>query len=207
MKQDCSECGGTGEYFVGPRCGPACGQCGNCYDEVPCPHCSEDEDEIVPEYALNVLSARLAPVLALLLLAACNKPKTPKQIGVQAQDFAAATKAAMDIWNGYVGCQVFVPGSEVVIMSTNGEPCGDMNAPGLEPNHAASSYLCGPRNWEVHVSYPGDLHDQACIIAHELGHVLGLEDGASRGVMSNTCPEWISVLDKDSDWVKREFCK
>lgn len=152
------------------------------------------------------LVIRLAVVVALLLSCA---DKTRETLGVQAQDFGAATTSAMDLWNGWVGCDFLVAGDDIAVKSDDGEPCGAMWRPEAEWGHAATSYQCrrsDPRRFEILVSQPGDLHDQLCIIAHELGHILGRKH-ARRGVMSKECPTFVRVLDVDVRAARARFCR
>jgi len=137
--------------------------------------------------------------LVLLLLLSCKTSATVT-IGVTATaDYERPTKAAMRLWNSFVGCDFFVPGKDVQIKSSDGTGV-------MLPEHAAATFQT-PRGWEIHVSYPGDLHDQACIIVHELGHVLGLQDGAPFGAMSYECPDFIRIRDDDVAIVKARHCK
>ena len=105
--------------------------------------------------------------------------RTP--IRVYAQDFGDATDSAIDIWNGAAKCKVLErishrDDADVIVKSTDGTPCGKMDAPGMLPNHAGGAYYCGSSPDEVHVAYPGDLRQQLVVVGHELGHIIGFGD-------------------------------
>lgn len=137
---------------------------------------------------------------------ATRTPQTP--LAVDAEDFPEATEYAIKLWNGimpnhqalFLAAPVETPHGGVRVLSANGAPCGDPWRPGAEEGHSATAYQCPDGTWEIHVSAPGNIHTQLCIIAHELGHVLGLaDDKAGAGVMNQTvCPEALRVSDKDA---------
>ena len=140
-------------------------------------------------------------------------PKATVTIGVEAADFSEPTRAAMDIWNGFVGCELFVQGDDVLVKSDDGEPCGDPWRPESEWDHAATAYRCPGGKSQVLVSRPGNVNTQACIIAHELGHVLK-DHGVVHhpiGVMSDGCTtekqNVLRIRDRDVDALKRAFCE
>ncbi|MBW2288647.1 MAG: hypothetical protein JRG90_12575 [Deltaproteobacteria bacterium] len=88
------------------------------------------------------------------------------------------SKAVSEI-NGAVGCnqlRVALDGgpTDVRIVSTDGEPCGDMEALVSKESHAAQTYLCPDGTAEIHIGQPGDVTKSYLIAIHELGHVLGL---------------------------------
>lgn len=140
----------------------------------------------------------------MLLLLACKSPAA-KTLGVTSDDFGPATKSAMQLWNGYVGCDFLVPGDDVTVKSDDGEPCGINVRPDNQWWHAAAAYKCGDK-FEILISHPGEIHTQLCIIAHELGHVLGREH-ARDGVMSRGCPSRVRINDDDTSAVRLAFCK
>jgi hypothetical protein len=83
------------------------------------------------------------------------------------------------------------------------QPCGTLgfSRPEKESRHSAVTYECPDGTWEIHIFAPGDLHTQLCIVAHELGHVLGLADDWNHGtgVMNpEHCAQVVQVSDKDS---------
>ena len=139
---------------------------------------------------------------AAALYATCRTgPPAAYPVGVFAKDFPSPTRAAMGILNGYIGCEAFVTGHDVTVQSANGAPCGDFWRPPAEEGHSATTYQCGNK-FEIHISKPGDLHTQACIIAHELGHAAGLPDRIGNGIMNqHRCAEPIRV----SDWEVRRL--
>ena len=139
-------------------------------------------------------------------------PEAKVTIGVSAEDFSEPTRAAMDVWNGFVGCEFFVPGDDVLVKSDDGEPCGDPWRPEDEWDHAATAYRCPNGRTEILVSSPGNINTQACIIAHELGHSLkeyGVEH-ASIGVMAKNCvvdsQNVMRIRDRDVKAVKDAVC-
>jgi hypothetical protein len=129
-------------------------------------------------------------------------------LGVQSEsDYKRPTEAAMDIWNGFVGCKFLVEGTEVRVKADDGEPCGDPWRPEAEWDHDATAYDCDDEPWsEVVVSRPGDIHTQTCIIAHELGHVMGMPH-RSFGAMSSECGDMIRIADADVKALKRQYCE
>ena len=93
-------------------------------------------------------------------------PPARVTIGVHASaEYQEATAAAVDIWNGFVGCEFFVAGDDVEVMADHGAPCGDPWRPPSEWDHAATAYRCPGGGTEILVSQPGHLNTQACIIA------------------------------------------
>ncbi len=137
-------------------------------------------------------------------------PASDKAIGVNALDgYAEETKSAMDNWNGWVGCKIFVSGDDVVIKSDDGDPCGDPWRPEDEWDHAATAYRCPNGSSEILISNPGNVNTQACIISHELGHILGRQH-ARVGAMANCLADEqnrLSVRDEDVAALKKEFCE
>lgn len=142
------------------------------------------------------------------------RPVSSTAISVEARDgYGPATSAAMRIWNGFVGCDIFTEAKEgagkVTVMSDDGEPCGSIWRPKDEWDHAATAYRCREGKSEILVSRPGNINTQACIIAHELGHVLGIPH-ASRGVMGDACKveqqNHMTVLDADVASLRALFC-
>ena len=130
--------------------------------------------------------------------------------------------------NRFVGCEFLVPGSphsdyqsrdNVRILSTDGEPCGLAFHTSIDDGHSATAYRCNPSKnfdrpytrFEIHVSKPGDVHTQACIVAHELGHIAGLKDHElrnQRGIMNQYyCPTPIVLSDAEVDYLSAKFCK
>ena len=141
-------------------------------------------------------------------------PAARVTLSIQADDFRAPTKSAMGIMNGFVGCEFLVPGDDVRVLSTDGQPCGKSFHPAISDGHSAGTYDCEKRTprYEVHISYPGDTHTQVCIIAHEIGHVAGLEDHEykvrnRRGIMNQyNCPTPIVLSDAEVKFLRAKFC-
>jgi len=139
-------------------------------------------------------------------------------------DYAEPGRYAIMLWNnimptkhGARGTDLFVagvleermPGESVVrVLPANGEPCGKFSIHETE-GHAATSYECPDGTWEIHISMPGNIHDQLYIIAHEMGHVLGLDDDKSGSrIMRNNfekTPEMLLVSDKDAAAVVKKY--
>ena len=140
-------------------------------------------------------------------------PESDKAIGVKALDgYGDETEAAMDNINGWVGCKIFVPGDDVIVKGDDGAPCGDPWRPEDEWDHAATAYRCNAELSHVLVSRPGHSNTQACIIQHELGHILGLEHhrfGAMANCLdpANDQQNVLKVRDADVAKLKREYCE
>jgi predicted Zn-dependent protease len=143
--------------------------------------------------------------LATVLFVACSSLPPTKTVGTRADDFAEATQAAVDLWNGWVGCDFLIAGEDIIVKSDDGAPCGDHWRPEPEWDHAATAYDCGS-HWEILVSQPGDLHDQLCVIAHEIGHALGRHH-QSHGVMAKGCDSFLRISDSDTNALRRDFCR
>jgi len=156
----------------------------------------------------------------LVFRSACMKlPEARATFGVASDgDYSEPTRAAMDLINGFVGCEFLIQGESAMVMSTDGEPCGLAFHENIESGHSAMAYACSPDapnfrgyRWELHVEQPGNIHTQVCIVAHELGHALGLEDASSKrsiGIMNqHRCPENRIVLsDAESKFLRDKFC-
>lgn len=146
-------------------------------------------------------------------------PDATRQIGVKAQDFKAPVKEAMRILNGAAGCTIFVPGEDVLLLSTMGEPCGLAFHQDIEDGHSAGTYRCDPSapayrgyQWEVHVERPGNVRTQTCIAVHELLHVAGFDDtnDKSKAMYTAWCPpdgQIIWPADSESKQLARDFCE
>ena len=158
----------------------------------------------------------------LIFRSACmDLPKAARTFGVTSDgNYSEPTRSAMDVINGFVGCEFLVPGDDAIVMSTDGTPCGKAFHKNIESGHSAMAYACTDpsdpdyrgHRWEIHVEQPGNIHTQACIAAHELGHALGLEDAATKssiGIMNqHVCPEKQIVLaDAESKFLRDKFCK
>jgi hypothetical protein len=155
-------------------------------------------------------------ILAIVaLLAACKGP-VAQEVGVDAEDFKVPVEEAMRLWNGAIGCNAFVKGSDVRILSTDGEPCGKTFSPEISTGHSASTYRClgvdRGWDWEIHYERPGNLRTQTCIALHELGHVAGLldSDNPSDTMHVKWCPPDGQLLwpnDHESAAVRKKLCR
>lgn len=153
----------------------------------------------------------------LVLRSACGElPAAMLTFGVQSEDFNEPTKEAMGLMNRFVGCEFLVKGKDIGVLSSDGEPCGTAFHRNIDDGHSAGTYVCSPSSrrefrYEIHVERPGDIHTQTCIIAHELGHAVGLEDHRSkgmRGIMNQyDCPTKIILSDAEVDFLDKKFCQ
>jgi len=156
-----------------------------------------------------------AAMAGLVLWKACGTvPEAKRTIGVQASaEYQEATQAAVDVWNGFVGCRFLVDGDDVLVKADDGAPCGDPWRPAAEWDHAATAYRCPTGKSEVLVSRPGNINTQACIIAHEIGHTLAAFGvvHATIGIMSDGCASdaqnYLRIRDRDVDALRAEFCR
>lgn len=176
--------------------------------------------------AVAAISLVAGSIIVAAVTIALTSPKRAKiTIGVTILDeYEDATEAAMDVWNDFVGCEFLInnakvgtvaPSYNILVMSDNGEPCGDMMRPKDEWNHDATAYKCKNGGFQILISHPGMIDTQAAIIAHELGHTFkewGVKH-ASIGVMSNpkypgsTSQNYLRIRDRDSKALKEEFCE
>jgi len=155
----------------------------------------------------------LALITAVLVAGPSCTDRTPKQVlGVSSKDFSRPAAAAVKIINGFAGCDflVFTPNDNATIdiRSDDGEPCGQPFHELVGDGHSAAAYRCPGRNpqFEILIASPGDIHDQACIAAHEIGHALGLQDGG-KGIMNqHDCPDFIRLSDAEVDQLRAKFC-
>ncbi len=145
-------------------------------------------------------------------------PDATQQIGVEAQDFKEPVKEAMNILNRAAGCTIFVPGKDLLFLSTMGEPCGVAFHPDIEDGHSAGTYRCDPASpkyrgyiWEIHVEKPGNVRTQTCIAIHEFLHVAGFADSPdkSKAMYIKWCPPDGEILwpaDSESKKLGQDFC-
>ncbi len=155
---------------------------------------------------ISLTIAGVTLVAGLIFREACMKlPDAKVTFGVDARDFKAATKEAMSLLNHAAGCTWLVEGDDILVLSTDGEPCGKAFHPGITSGHAAMAYACDSR-FEIHVEQPGDIHTQTCIVAHEIGHTVGLLD-SNRGIMrQGYCPTPIRFTDVERAFLKEKRC-
>jgi hypothetical protein len=138
-------------------------------------------------------------------------PEVPLAIDVSS-DFEEPTKHAMKLWNNIMpeGQALFLMapveaehgGVRIVGDGQLAQPCGGLgfDRPEKEQGHSAASYQCSDGIWEIHIFKPGNLHTQLCIVAHELGHVLGLaDDGSGKRIMNQYYCDPKSLLPSDKD--------
>lgn len=168
--------------------------------------------------------AILATAIVIAMVGVIQGPDEAKiTIGVYGIDgYDEETEEAMGIWNGFVGCEFLVPPKDakkgdaiIVVMSENGEPCGDLWRPELEWGHAATAYDCKDGNSEIFIAHPGTTWMQTWSIGHEIGHTLkrfGVEH-ATIGIMGKTPldsggkPPMIRIRDRDVKALKEHFCE
>jgi hypothetical protein len=170
----------------------------------------------IKQYLAMFAFSLLAGAIVLAMIKVIQGPDEAKRtIGVQAIDgYDEETKAAMGIWNGFVGCKFLVSGDGIVVKSDDGEPCGDAWRPEEEWGHAATSYNCKGGKSEILIAQPGTNWMQTWTIAHEIGHTLkgfGVKH-ATIGVMGKTplddggTPPMIRIRDRDSNALRKVFC-
>ena len=149
-------------------------------------------------------------LLVLVVLFGCNTSPVKERVVVRADDFHRPTQSAIKIINGFVGCDFLAYGGKapnVIVKSDDGEPCGLPFHPNIDDGHSATAYRCSDGTAQILIALPGDLHDQACIVAHELGHTLGLKD-AKMGIMNQyNCNDFIRVSDADVAFLKARHCE
>jgi hypothetical protein len=140
-----------------------------------------------------------------------SMPLTVKAVS----DYEEPTKEAIKFWNQAVGCHLLVDaGKDTPDIFVKGAdaPCGSIGGLMMDKDDAGGAYLCGTDKAEVHVSQPGDIRQQFAIVAHELGHVLGLgHDHWAGSVMYPKADEvakqkMILVTNKDSAALRGRYC-
>jgi len=163
-------------------------------------------------YIGSAIISSLAMVALVLMAAFIKPPKAETTLGIRAtKEYQEATEAAMGVWNGFVGCEFLVTGDVVLVKGEDGTPCNDPFRPRSEWFHGATAYQCSS-HLEILMTAPGHINTQACYVAHELGHVLGLDHHAY-GVMSscldpnNRAQNNLRTRDDDVSRIKKQFCK
>jgi len=154
-----------------------------------------------------------------------RQPTVP--IIVLSVDYTKSTKYAIDLWNLYADCNLFEEYDpikhsyyDVIVKSVYGMPCNGSidNVLHTSTGHAGETWQCpGYDGWDILIMQPGDLRDQLYIVAHELGHVLGLadDDRHNGGLMNQFIladkkfGDFIKIRpsDKDVAALKSRYCK
>lgn len=190
-----------------------------------------DRTEEMIRYNLYKWSAILGAIGMVIVIAYYTLrtlPEGKRTLGVRTTpEYAAATTVAMGVWNDWVGCEFLVKKdrmNDISVMADDGDPCGDPWRPEDEWGHDATAYQCkdvmittthGDLKWtravsEILISHPGNLHTQAHIIAHEIGHVLQ-RPHQTIGVMGrppdpNGSNKMLRISDADKKALSEEFC-
>ncbi len=148
-------------------------------------------------------------------------PDVPLAVDV-GPDFAKPAEYGIALWNDIMPkgkpLFIFAPvsvefgGVRIVGDDRLAQPCGTLgfDRPEREDGHSAVSYQCKDGIWEIHIFESGDLHTQFCIIAHELGHILGLaDDHRGKRIMNQyyCSEEQVLPSDKDKAAVIERFIK
>lgn len=131
---------------------------------------------------------------AMSLFLGCSRPVTiPTSRTLRAHldpdlgEFQASYLAALDFYNNEVGCMVIAPaspGERASIIVRSGA-----NDDGAEAGSYHGRTLDGYTD-EVRIAAPGDVIQAYVMIAHELGHILGLQHGA----MADGFNGWVNVM-------------
>lgn len=135
-------------------------------------------------------------------------------------DFREPTEVIVGLFNRQVGCRLllFAMSGDIDVRVETGvrSPCGRDDAVRIDPDEAAGAFLCPGARAEIHIAYPGDLFERTWIVAHELGHVLGLAHDDS-GLMREKVPVTfdkeghralpiIRLTDKDAAALRGRYC-
>jgi len=138
---------------------------------------------------------------------------------VNADDYVDSTKSAIDAWNRDLGdnCKLFKYGTESVDIHITMGSANDSGVAGvvLGKHTAATSWKRGSgpdQTILVQIHLPQTIDVQYSVLAHELGHALGLAHRAN-GVMYPKSPNSLSegpvkvrVSDKNVAAIRKKYC-
>lgn len=162
-------------------------------------------------------TAAVVAVLGVLLFGCGSTPvrhesQAPVKVWTDSKGIRHYTRIAMDLLNGQAGCIVLAETNnphtaDAIVRNASpqvfGGDCADASVDGCATRHA--------RGWLVHVRLQTSGMGQALLIAHELGHVLGLEndDFVKLSLMSGgwSGDKHPRLSPPDIAYVRRKWCR
>ena len=177
-----------------------------------CVSCREEPTFVTYPDAAPVAADAAGPADAATRVGEFTFPDVP--IVIQDADgvFAASIKTTITFWNRAVGCELLtfdndheMPG---IVVHTGAPP---------EGQHCADVGGCAyyetimglPFSGHVFVTAPSNISDDYAVIAHEIGHLLGLahDVGFGRSVMRPEVKYPIRARDADKAALEERYCK
>ena len=142
-----------------------------------------------------------------------HESQAPVKVWTDSKTIRHYTRIAMDLLNGQAGCIVLAETKDphranAIVRNASphvlGGDCADPGVDGCALEHKTD-------HWVVHVKLQTSGMGQALLIAHELGHVLGLENDEfvklslmAGGVSSDKHPR---LSPPDLAYVRRRWCR